>query len=154
MKETWDFLETRNSEECASTANVSPCQQDLAMRDASCVKKVARVGKSVLPILREMAEASGFKASLAALMGRVIEDRVLSVPPPPGTPLLCSLARVVEHSGIYLGAGRVAELKGDGQLREVSLSVFLNGDESDMYNPRKGHRIYAACDAGTGSPLF
>lgn len=61
MKETCDFLETRNSEECASTANASPCQQDLAMRHASWVKKVDRVGKWGLPILREMAEASGVK---------------------------------------------------------------------------------------------
>ena len=67
--------------------------------------------------------------------------------PPPGTPLMCELGVLFEHSGVYLGNGRVAELRGDGALLSVSLWDFL------VNGPRTGTRIFAACDAASGRPL-
>ena len=32
-----------------------------------------------------------------------------------------------EHSGIYIGDGKIVELSGDGVIREVTKSQFLNG---------------------------
>ena len=76
-------------------------------------------------------------------------------PPPPGTPLLEALgpAGLVEHSGLYLGKSTAAELHGDGVFQKVTLSKFLNGDESDPHNQRCGTKIFAACDLETRKPL-
>lgn len=76
-------------------------------------------------------------------------------PPPPGTPLLEDLGPggIIEHSGLFLGHSRVAELHGDGIFQEVSLTRFLNGDEKDKDNPRCGKRIFAACDRESHRPL-
>lgn len=79
-------------------------------------------------------------------------DRLISAPPP-GTPLLVSLAFAVEHTGIYLGKNQVAELHGDGDVRIVSLTEFINGDTEDSWPLRNGTRIFAACDAATRRPL-
>lgn len=83
----------------------------------------------------------------------------LQTAPPPGTPLKCALAGglvpALVHTGVYLGYGRVAELRGDGQVLAVTLSDFLNGPSGD-WNPaaiRTGFRIHAAGDAETGTPL-
>lgn len=83
----------------------------------------------------------------------------LQTAPPPGTPLKCALAggmvAQLAHTGIHLGKGRVAELRGDGAVVAVSLPDFLNGPSGD-WNPaalRTGFRIHAACDAETGTPL-
>ena len=83
----------------------------------------------------------------------------LQTAPPPGTPLKCALAGgmvpQLAHTGIHLGKGRVAELRGDGAVVAVSLPDFLNGPSGD-WNPavlRTGFRIHAACDAETGTPL-
>lgn len=83
----------------------------------------------------------------------------LQTAPPPGTPLKCALAggmvAQLAHTGIHLGKGRVAELRGDGTVVAVSLPDFLNGPSGD-WNPavlRTGFRIHAACDAKTGTPL-
>ena len=73
-------------------------------------------------------------------------------PPPPGTPLLVSFAIALEHTGVYLGANRVAELECDGTVSIVSLSDFINGGPNDM-PIRNGTRIFAACDAKTRKPL-
>ena len=83
----------------------------------------------------------------------------LQTAPPPGTPLKCALAGGLVpdlvHTGVYLGRGRAAELRGDGLVLAVTLSDFLNG-ASGEWNPaaiRTGFRIHAACDAETGTPL-
>ena len=83
----------------------------------------------------------------------------LQTAPPPGTPLKCALAggmvAQLAHTGIHLGKGRVADLRGDGTVVAVSLPDFLNGPSGD-WNPaalRTGFRIHAACDAETGTPL-
>lgn len=73
--------------------------------------------------------------------------------PPPGTPLLVTLSFVLEHTGIYLGGSRAAELGGDGRVRVVSLSWFVNGDAADALPFRTGTRVFAACDARTRRPL-
>lgn len=74
-----------------------------------------------------------------------------SVVPLPGTPLLVNLAVAIEHSGIYLGNGDVAELHGSGNLRKVSLESFRDGGDDSAV--RTGAFIYAACDKLTGRPL-
>ena len=71
--------------------------------------------------------------------------------PPPGAPLLVDLAGIVEHSGIYLGDGRVAELFGENLLREVPLKEFLEGAKGSR--TRTGRRIFAACSKSSGATL-
>ena len=77
----------------------------------------------------------------------------LIAPPPAGTPLLVSLALAFEHTGIYLGGNRVAELGGDGQVKAVSLTRFVNGTDDGIWPLRNGTRIFAACDARSRRPL-
>ena len=60
--------------------------------------------------------------------------------------LLCGRA---DHTGVYLGNGRIAELDGDGNFREVSPTQFL----SDSH-VRTGVYIYVACDSETEQPLY
>ena len=77
----------------------------------------------------------------------------LIAPPPAGTPLLVSLALAFEHTGIYLGDGHVVELHGDGCVKAVSLTCFINGKPGGTLPVRNGTRIFAACDARTRHPL-
>ena len=77
----------------------------------------------------------------------------LIAPPPAGTPLLVSLALAFEHTGIYLGNNRVAELNGDGQVKAVSLTRFVNGTDDGFWPIRNGTRIFAACDVRSRRPL-
>ena len=109
--------------------------------------------KPLITVFNKISRRSGLSDSVKALLRRTGENRNLTEPPPPGTPLLCSLGCIVEHSGIYLGDDRVAELRGDGLLREVTLTTFLNGDDEGKLNPRTGKKIFAACDEKTGRPL-
>ena len=97
---------------------------------------------------------TGLFQSLGANIRRKFDKRILSAPPPIGTPILVSLSRgVAEHSGIYLGNSSVAELSGDGKLQEVSLTEFVNGQKDTWNNFRSGTCIFAACDDETGMPL-
>ena len=97
---------------------------------------------------------SGVVQSTVARLRRNRDGNRLIDAPPPGTPLLVSLARGgAEHSGIFLGRSRVAELCGNGALRNVSLSNFINGDVDDLMNIRSGTRVFAACDDVTARPL-
>ena len=84
---------------------------------------------------------------------RNAEAHRLIAPPPAGTPLLVSLALAFEHTGIYLGGNRVAELNGDGHVKAVSLTRFINGTSDGAWQVRNGTRIFAACDVCTRRPL-
>ncbi len=77
----------------------------------------------------------------------------LITPPPAGTPLLVSLALAFEHTGVYLGGNRVLELNGEGYVKDVSLTQFINGTSDGTSLIRNGTRIFAACDARTRRPL-
>ena len=90
--------------------------------------------------------------SLASRTRRNAGEKRLIAPPPPGTPLLVSLALVLEHTGIYLGDNKVAELQDDGFVKTVSLTDFINGDTAP-FPLRNGTRIFAACDARSRKPL-
>ena len=97
---------------------------------------------------------SGVVQSAVARWRRKLDEKRQIDAPPAGTPLLVSLARGgTEHSGIFLGRNRVAELRGDGDLCNISLSEFVNGSDGDRVNMRSGTRIFAACDDETGLPL-
>lgn len=94
--------------------------------------------------LEESAESRSRRNALA--------NRLIA-PPPAGTPLLVSLALAFEHTGIYLGGNRVAELNGDGHVKAVSLTRFVNGTDDGIVSVRNGTRIFAACDARSRRPL-
>jgi len=98
-------------------------------------------------------DRSGFKDSIISQCQRIacVFSKVKVPVPEPGTPLLVDLFGVVEHSGIYLGNGHVAELFGDNLLREVTLKEFLEGEKGSRV--RTGHRIFAACSRSSGKSL-
>lgn len=96
---------------------------------------------------------SGAVQSAEARKKRNSDGRLVEAPRV-GTPLLVSLARgSAEHTGIYLGGSRVAELSGDGLLQEVTLSEFVNGQGEAWDNFRSGTRIFSACDDGSGESV-
>ena len=101
----------------------------------------------------EVLDRTGLKDSILSQCQRLacvwVKDKVPV--PEPGTPLLVDLFGVVEHSGIYLGNGHVAELFGDNLLREVTLKEFLEGEKGTRV--RTGHRIFAACSRLSGKTL-
>ena len=111
--------------------------------------------EKVLKGLGLVAEKTGLKASIRSQCQRLacllVNDKVSKDEIKPGTPLLVDLFGVLEHSGIYLGNGKVAELYGDDLLREVSLNEFVNGDSKWWL--RTGKAIYAACSIEGGLPL-
>lgn len=105
----------------------------------------------VLQMLAEIPEA--VSESARSRERRNAEAQRLIAPPPAGTPLLVSLALAFEHTGIYLGGDRVAELNGDGHVKAVSLTRFINGTPDGAWQVRNGTRIFAACDVCTRRPL-
>ena len=104
-----------------------------------------------LQMLAELPEA--VSESARSRERRNAEAQRLIAPPPAGTPLLVSLALAFEHTGIYLGGNRVAELNGDGHVKAVSLTRFINGTPDGAWQVRNGTRIFAACDVCTRRPL-
>ena len=113
------------------------------------------VGATALAAAGTIAVAkSGAVQSAVARWKRKLDEGRLIDSPKAGTPLLVSLARGgAEHSGVFLGRSRVAELTGNGLILDVSLSEFVNGDENDLMNLRTGTRIFAACDDSSGQSL-
>ena len=101
-------------------------------------------------ILESVADA--ISDSMASRTRRNAGAKRLIAPPPPGTPLLVSLALALEHTGVYLGDNKVAELQDDGFVKTVSLTDFINGDTAP-FPLRNGTRIFAACDARSRKPL-
>ena len=101
----------------------------------------------------EVLDRTGLTDSILSQCQRIacvwVKDKVPV--PEPGTPLLVDLFGVVEHSGIYLGNGHVAELFGDNLLREVTLKEFLEGEKGSRV--RTGRRIFAACSRSSGKTL-
>lgn len=92
---------------------------------------------------RKMLDNLGLKASLSEAFKRLVNTQFVQSEPLPGTPLVVSLGYAVEHSGMYLGGGRVAELydgSDGGRLRTVSVRDFLACN-----NLRTGDYVYAAC---------
>ncbi|GLS84391.1 hypothetical protein [Paraferrimonas haliotis] len=60
------------------------------------------------------------------------------VAPEPGSLVACHVYGVVEHTGIWLGEGHIAELHGSGLIRGVSEQRFLS--------QRSGKRIFVCCN--------
>lgn len=110
------------------------------------------VGGAALAAAGVLAAKSGVMQSAAARRRRNGDVRLIDAPRA-GVPLLVSLAGIAEHSGIFLGRSRVAELNGNGRLLDVSLSEFVNGQPEASGNVRWGTRIFAACDDASGRPL-
>ena len=63
--------------------------------------------------------------------------------PCPGTPVYCKLAVVAEHTGIYVGDGKIVHLNGDGEIEIVSPREFVS--RLDGLNPAVS--IYFAAGA-------
>ena len=66
----------------------------------------------------------------------VTEQRV---PPKIGAIVCCTIAGVLEHTGIWLGDDTIAELDGNGLIKPISSQRFLK--------ERSGKQIFIACDS-------
>ena len=77
------------------------------------------------------------------------EDNVLrkTVTPIEGSVVYCVLTGV-EHSGIYVGGGKIVHLDGSGKVESVTPEIFL--DRLDGLN--QAITIYVSCD-NTGYPV-
>jgi len=65
-----------------------------------------------------------------------------SVEPAEGSVLICDLGNgLAEHSGVYIGDGKIVELRGDGEIVIVDKTTFRNYGIH-----RTGVNIYVACD--------
>ena len=63
---------------------------------------------------------------LSGVTDHIIDNYVRSnVEPVPGSVVYCDLACTVEHSGIYVGDGKIAHLNGDGAVELVTRDVFM-----------------------------
>jgi len=60
-----------------------------------------------------------------------------------GCIVICTLMFAYDHSGIYIGEDKIVELNGDGEIKIVTYSEFLN---SSIF--RTGVTIYTACEDG------
>lgn len=88
--------------------------------------------------------AAGSAAGLAAT-GHVFENYVRSkVKPVVGSVVYCDLALVAEHSGIYVGKGKIAHLDGSGKIELVTARQFLK--RLGGFNPAMS--IYVSCNEG------
>jgi uncharacterized protein with von Willebrand factor type A (vWA) domain len=74
------------------------------------------------------------------------------VVPVPGSVVYCDLWAAAEHSGIYVGKGRISNIVVDGVAES---SVLLCGPESFTSKSTLGRRIYVSCDrdGAVGHPL-
>lgn len=109
---------------------------------------------TLVKLFGEVLDKSGLKDSILSQCQRlvcVMEKDLVDELPRPGTPLIVDLFGIVEHSGIYLGNNRVAELFGDNLLREVTLREFIEGEKGEWV--RTGKRIFAACGKESGELL-
>lgn len=87
---------------------------------------------------------SGFV--LKGLADSVIDNHVRKrVKPVMGSILYCDLALVVEHSGIYVGNGKIAHLDGSGKIEIVTARQFLK--RLGGLNPASS--IYVSCNEET-----
>lgn len=113
--------------------------------------KAARAYTQGAVLAKKLVDNIGLPDSLSETFKRKACTRFVTHAPPPGTPLVVSLAKMLEHSGIYLGNDQVAELySGDegGVLRIVSVGDFLGCN-----GLRTGDRVYAACVEGKDGPM-
>ena len=68
-------------------------------------------------------------------------------------PILGSIIKVdlalsqIEHTGIYVGGGKIVELNGDGEIRKISYDKFISSSIA-----RTGISAYVACNE-SGYPL-
>lgn len=91
-------------------------------------------------------EAGGIITNIARESTTALSQEVF---PKRGSIVHCKLTGGVEHSGIYVGEGKIVELNGDGDIRKVNYNVFLYGDSW----VRSGIRVYIACDT-KGNVLY
>ncbi|HLO75353.1 MAG TPA: lecithin retinol acyltransferase family protein [Magnetospirillum sp.] len=106
----------------------------IAIGDALGVTAEARENQTgLLWVAKDVADAIPV-VNLA--VGYIDNEVVDTVCPTEGTPIYCTLYGF-EHSGIYIGNGRVVHLRGSGNIEETDLSGFIENSNAVT--------IYAAC---------
>ena len=83
-------------------------------------------------------------SKLASMVKSIINGRDQCRKPIAGTPVYCKLALVVEHTGIYVGNGKIVHLNGDGNIEAVGPKEFCA--RLDGLNPTR--TIYFAESRG------
>jgi hypothetical protein len=85
-------------------------------------------------------------------VGSFIDNVILdTVEPVPGSVVYCGLAmNLVEHSGIYIGSGRIVHLEGSGYIRSVNRTKFL--DRLDGFNSAITVYVSSKDGKAVGSP--
>ncbi len=103
------------------------------------IEKTAIVAATMLggpmPLLARGLAANAAKSLIDNHLREKVKPRVGSV-------VYCDLAVVAEHSGIYVGKGKIAHLDGSGRIEIVTARQFLN--RLGGLNPAVS--IYVSCD--------
>ena len=76
------------------------------------------------------ASAFSLHKELSGMVRKKVENEIKAVvatniKPKIGSVLYCNLAFLVEHTGIYVGSGKVVHLDGDGKIEKVSFDKFV-----------------------------
>ena len=84
-------------------------------------------------VIKDIVTDSSF-ISMQSQLGSMVKKKVKnemkalvadSLKPKVGSVLYCNLMFLVEHTGIYVGRGKVVHLNGDGKIEKVSFKEFI-----------------------------
>jgi uncharacterized protein with von Willebrand factor type A (vWA) domain len=114
----------------------------------SSIANMARSGVNVLNAGIPIAKAIGLKA-YKYFINSTFRDKVTPVP---GSVLYCDLRVGVEHSGIYVGEGKISNIVVDGVIESV---VRRSSPRSFTSKSWLGRKIYVSCDrhGAVGHPV-
>lgn len=114
------------------------------------------IGGSVASAIAKSALATASESAMTTAAARAIGGVALAnltqsavdnvfrdkVKPVKGSIIYCDLAMLAEHSGVYLGGGKIAHLDGSGRVEIVTTKTFLK--RLGGWNPAMS--IYVSCD--------
>ncbi|WP_085725519.1 lecithin retinol acyltransferase family protein [Pseudomonas sp. R37(2017)] len=81
------------------------------------------------------------RSAINTILEEVFDSQCILLP---GSIVACDLGLgLLDHTGIYIGQNQIVERNGDGNIRKVSITTFINASTL-----RTGVTLYAACANG------
>lgn len=137
----WDYIEEGFSSLGDGIAYVGEAAYDRVTSNASTllgVSAVVATGGLATPLVIKALSVGPISNVAESLVDNVLRDKVQPVP---GSVVYTDLAfGYAEHSGIYVGDGRIVELNSKGDISVVTPRDFISGGS--------GVSIYVSCKNG------